>query len=93
MRGVLPDKEKTGALQQLAQRVYSKDSLDGVSKFFSTIEATPEERATLVAGVAETSFQQRTWGNGAEKPNLENTTKLRTWLAQEDAATAETTLG
>ena len=93
VRGVLPAKEQAGALQQLAQRVYSKDSLDGVSKFFSTIEATPEERATLVAGVAETSFQQRTWGNGAEKPNLENTTKLRSWLAQENAANAETTLG
>jgi hypothetical protein len=97
----LPEKERTVVLTSAngfeadatSQRVYSKDSLDGVSKFFSTIEATPEERATLVAGVAETSFQQRTWGNGAEKPNLENTTKLRTWLAQEDAATAETTLG
>ena len=93
VRGVLPAKEQAGALKQLAQRVYSKDSLDGVTKLLSTIEATPEERTALVGGVAESSLQQRMWGNGTEKPNLENTTKLRTWLAQEDAAAAETTLG
>ena len=92
-RGVLPEKEQVGVLKQLAERVYGKDSLDGVTRLFSTIEATPEERKTLAAGVAESSIRQRTWGNGAEKPNLENTTKLRTWLAQEDAAAAEATLG
>jgi hypothetical protein len=92
-RSLLPEKEQVGVFKQLADRVYNKDSLEGVTKFLSTIEATAEERKTLVAGVAESSIRQRTWGNGGEKPNLENTTKLRTWLATEDAATSEATLG
>lgn len=91
--GVLPEKEQVAALKQLAERVYGKDSLEGVTKLFSTIEATTEERKTLAAGVAESSIRQRTWGNSPEKPNLENTTKLRTWLAAEDPASSETTLG
>ena len=93
VRGILPDKEQTGVLKRLAGRVYGKDSLEGVTKLLSAIEATPEERTTLVAGVAEASFRQRLRGNSGEKPNFENTTKLRTWLATEDAAAGETTLG
>ena len=93
VRGVVPAKEQAGVLKQLAERVYGKDSLEGVTKLFSTIEATPEERKALATGVVESSIRQRTWGNGGEKPNLENTTKLRTWLAGEDTVDADTTLG
>lgn len=94
VRGIMPEKEQADALHQLAERVYSKHSLEGTTKFFNTIEATPEERKAMVAKVAESSIRQRTWGNsGTEKPDLENTTKLRTWLAGEDATVADTTLG
>lgn len=92
-RSILPEKEQIGALRQLAERVYGKDSLEGVTKLLTTIEATPEERKALVAGVAHSSIQQRTWGHSPEKPNFENTTKLRNWLAAEDAAAGELTLG
>ena len=94
VHGIMPGKEQVNALKHLVERVYGRDSLEGVTKLFSTIEATPEERKALVAGVAESSIRRRSWErNGAEKRNLENTTKLRAWLAQEDAAAAETTLG
>jgi hypothetical protein len=93
VRAVLPAEKQTGVLTHLAEQVRGKDNLDGVSQFFSTIGATPEERQTLAAGVVESSLRQRLWGSDTEKPNLESTTKLRTWLAREDAVDGEAALG
>ncbi len=92
-RGILPEKDQVNALKRLAEQVYSKDSLDGVTRYFTAIEATPEERKTLASGVADSSIRQRTWDHSTDKPNMENSTKLRTWLSTEVAADGEAILG
>jgi hypothetical protein len=93
VRAILPEKEQINVLNGLAASVYHKGNLESVTQLFATIEATPEERKIFAAGMAASGLQQQAWENGTEKSNLETATTLRTWLAAEDAAAADATLG